>query len=136
MTGAAPLPVTPPSPTQDDAPFWAALAESRLVLPRCSHCQTWIWYPRDFCPACHHRGVDWVEASGRGTVYSYTVSRRGFGPWAERAPYIVAYVELEEGPRVLTNLVGMTPEQVSIGQPVTAVVEQDGDVRALRFRSV
>lgn len=134
MTDSIPLPVTPPSPTADDAPFWEALAESRVVLPRCRSCQTWIWYPRTFCPVCHRGEVDWLEASGRGTVYSYTVSRRGFGPWAERAPYVIAYVELEEGPRVLTNLVDTTPDQISIGQAVTAVVEMEGDAPALRFR--
>ncbi len=133
MTEPAPLPVTPPAPTPDDTPFWAALAESRVVLPRCLSCQTWIWYPRTFCPACHTREVEWLEASGRGRVYSFTVSTRGVGAWADRAPYVIAYVELDEGPRVLTNLVDVAPDEVSIGQVVTAVVQLDGDAPALRF---
>lgn len=136
MTEPAPLPVTPPSPTPDDAPFWAALAQSRVVLPRCRSCQTWIWYPRTFCPACHTPGVEWLDVSGRGRVYSFTVSTRGVGSWADRAPYVIAYVELDEGPRVLTNLVDVAPDDVSIGQAVTAVVQFDGDAPALRFAPI
>ncbi len=133
MTDSAPLPVAAPRPTPDDAPFWEALGQSRLVLPRCRRCGTHIWYPRGFCPSCYSPEVDWVEASGRGTVYSYTVSTRGVGPWAERAPYVIAYVELEEGPRILSNLVGVDPGEVRIGQSVRAVVEFDGEAPALRF---
>lgn len=134
MSDVVPLPVSTPSPTPDDAPFWAGLAESRVVLPRCTNCGTWIWYPRGFCPVCHRQSVEWLEVSGQGSVYSYTISTRGLGPWQERAPYVIAYVELEEGPRVMTNLVGITPEKVSIGQAVKAVVEFEGDSAALRFR--
>lgn len=78
-------------------------------------------------------GVDWVAASGRGTVYSFTVAARGLGSWKDRAPYVIAYVELDEGPRVLTNIVGTAPEMVKIGEAVTAVVEIDEGVPALRF---
>jgi uncharacterized OB-fold protein len=75
------------------------------------------------CPDCGRLGVEWVEASGRGAVYSFTVSHRGPGPWADHVPYVVAYVELDEGPRVLTNLVGLDPGDVRIGMPVAAVFE-------------
>lgn len=128
------LPTAAPAPTPDDEPFWTALADGRFVLPRCRSCRSFIWYPRLFCPACHTPDVEWVEASGRGTVYSYTVSARGLGPWKTRTPYVIAYVELEEGPRVLTNIVGVAPDAVHIGQPVTAVIEVDGGAPALRFR--
>lgn len=127
------LPTVDPTPTADDAPFWAAAAEGRLVLPRCASCSTYIWYPRVICPACHSTDIEWVPGSGRGTVYSFTVNPRGFGRWAEVTPYAIAYVELEEGPRVLTNIVGTDPESVHIGQAVTAVFEPAETTRVLRF---
>jgi hypothetical protein len=127
------LPGVPPNPGPEDAPFWAAAAEDRLVLPRCLSCATFIWYPRVFCPDCHTVGVEWVEASGRGTVYSFTVVSRGAGPWAGHAPYIIAYVQLDEGPRVLTNIVGAAPDTVHIGDAVTAVFEPAGPTKVLRF---
>jgi uncharacterized OB-fold protein len=130
---APPLPAIPPNPGPDDAPFWEAAAQDRLVLPRCRTCETFIWYPRSFCPDCHAGDVEWTSASGHGTVYSYTVSHRGPGPWADRAPYVIAYVELDEGPRVLTNLVGANPEAVRIGDRVTAVFEPAGATKVLRF---
>ena len=127
------LPGFPPDPGLEDAPFWEAADAGRLVLPRCRSCATFIWYPRAFCPACHTSGVEWVPASGRGTVYSFTVSQRGMGPWAEHAPYVIAYVELEDGPRVLTNIVGADPDEVRIGDAVTAVFQPAGSHQVLRF---
>jgi uncharacterized OB-fold protein len=129
------LPGLGPDVSQEDAPFWEAAAEDRLVLPKCRGCATVIWYPRGFCPQCHtSSGVEWVAATGRGTVYSFTVSHRGMGPWKDHAPYVIAYVELEEGPRVLTNIVGADPGAVRIGDPVQAVFQPAGDTKVLRFR--
>lgn len=134
-TPVADLPAFPPEPTLEDAPFWDAAAEDRLVLPRCGSCATFIWYPRAFCPRCHSSsGVEWVPASGRGTVYSFTVSHRGMGPWSEHAPYVVAYVELEEGPRVLTNIVGADVDGLRIGDAVEAVFQPAGQFKVPRFR--
>lgn len=131
-----PLPAVAPDPNPDDAPFWEAAAEDRLVLPRCNSCGGFIWYPRTFCPDCHTMGVEWVAASGRGTVYSFTVNKRGQGPWADHAPYVIAYVQLDEGPRVLTNIVGVDPDQVRVGDAVTAVFEPAGATKVLRFTPV
>jgi uncharacterized OB-fold protein len=78
-------------------------------------------------------GVEWVDASGRGTVYSFTVNQRGQGPWAEHAPYVIAYVQLDEGPRVLTNIVGADPDQIRVGDAVTAVFQPAGSTKVLRF---
>ena len=129
-----PLPALAPEPGPDDAPFWEAAAEDRLVLPRCRSCGVFIWYPRSFCPECHTTDVEWVEASGRGTVYSFTVVQRGAGPWTPHAPYVVAYVELDEGPRVMTNVVGTDPDAVHIGDRVTAVFEPADSTKVLRFQ--
>ena len=114
------LPAGRPPFNAEAAPFWAAAAEGRLVLPVCAACGHHIWYPRSWCPVCEHDTVTWTEMSGRGTVYACTVIRRGMGPWAAAAPYVGAYVELEEGPRVLTNVITDDPDSVRIGMPVTA----------------
>jgi uncharacterized protein len=124
------LPVPEPSPTLETEPFWAAARDDRLLLPRCDDCDTVVWYPRRFCPQCHSRSVSWFEATGRGTVYSYTVVRQAPGDWKEAVPYVIAYVELDEGPRLLTNVVGCDPDAVEagrpveIGQPVAVVFER------------
>jgi uncharacterized OB-fold protein len=128
------LPAPPPQINAETKRFWDATAEQKLVLPKCSHCGTVIWYPREFCPECNSFDVSWFEASGRGTVYSYTVNRRGQGDYRDLA-YVVAYVELEEGPRVLTNIVDCDPSTVSVGQAVQVVFHQTSNGAALpRFR--
>lgn len=117
MTSSLPAPAPPV--TLETQPFWDATAEGRLVLPRCDACATVIWYPRAFCPACGSTEVSWIDAAGTGTVYSFTVVRKGQGAYREAAPYVVAYVELDEGPRVMTNIVGCDPDTVRIGMAVT-----------------
>lgn len=128
------LPISELRRSPELEPHFAALDEGRLVIPRCNTCEDAIWYPRAFCPGCGGISVSWFEASGAGTVYSFTVVRRGLGDWAEHAPYVVAYVELDEGPRVLTNIVSPW-DGIEVGSRVQAVVEKDpaaGPI--LRFR--
>jgi uncharacterized protein len=118
--------------------FWDATAEGRLLLPKCTKCGTYIWFPRPFCPACGSLDIEWVRASGRGTVYSYTINRRGGGDlpeYKEAPPYVLAYVQLEEGPRIMTNIVDCDVESVRIGQTVEVVFHDTGQGTALpRFR--
>jgi uncharacterized OB-fold protein len=128
------LPVFDPHPTLETERFWTAAAEGRLVLPKCDNCGNVIWYPRRFCPVCHHARVTWIDASGRGTVYSFTVVRKGRGPWKDSAPYVAAYVELEEGPRVMTNVVEVDPDAVRIGMPVEVVFDRSETAAIPRFR--
>lgn len=132
----AELPTTAPLVNAETRPFWDATAEGRLVLPRCDACGLLIWYPRAICPSCHGTSVTWTECSGRGSVYSYTVTRRGAsGRWAAAAPYVLAYVELEEGPRLLTNVVGCDPDDVHVDLPVEVAFAPTGEGPALpRFR--
>ncbi|MGH9276168.1 MAG: Zn-ribbon domain-containing OB-fold protein [Acidimicrobiales bacterium] len=121
------LPTPTPRPNSETEPFWSAAADGRLVLPVCDTCGHHIWYPRSWCPVCGGGSVTWTELSGRGTVYACMIQRRGMGPWAAAVPYVVAYVELAEGPRILTNVVTDDPESVHIGLPVTALfVPVDG----------
>lgn len=131
------LPTPAPSPSPETMEFWAATAEQRLLLKHCRACGHVIWYPRALCPDCKSFDTEWFESSGRGAVYSFTVSRRGEGPWRDAAPYVLAYVELHEGPRVLTNIVDSDVDSVRIGQPVEVVFDDTGEGSALvRFRPV
>lgn len=135
MTAHTQLPTNAPPVTNDTQEFWDATARGVFLLKRCDDCGVVIWYPRFVCPDCHGTATSWFEASGRGTVYSYTVPRRGQGPWKDVAPFIVAYVELDEGPRVMTNLVEVEPEAVEVGMAVEVVWHDTGEGRALyRFR--
>ena len=121
------LPTPAPRPNSETEPFWTAAAHGRLVVPVCDACGHHIWYPRTWCPVCGGGSVTWTELSGAGTVYACTVIRRGMGPWAAAVPYVVAYVELAEGPRVLTNVVTGDPESVHVGMPVRAVFVEVAD---------
>jgi uncharacterized OB-fold protein len=122
-----PRPRPAPTPDADSAPYWAAAHEGRLVVQRCTTCGHTQLYPRDRCLVC--RGpVEWVEASGRGTVYSFTVIRQNYSrPFRDWIPYVVALVDLEEGPRVMTNIVECEPDAVRIGMAVRARFEPVSD---------
>jgi uncharacterized OB-fold protein len=115
-----PKPRPAPVPEPESADFWAALREGRLLVQRCQVCGNHQLYPRDRCLAC--RGpVEWAVASGRGTVYSYTVIRQNHSrPFRDWIPYVVALIDLEEGPRVMSNVVGIDPEDVHVGMAVKA----------------
>src|SRR5690606_2850592 len=115
--------------------FWAATTTGRLLLPRCDSCLLVYWYPRPHCPQCHSREITWIESAGRGHVYSYTVIRRGSGLYKDAVPYVLAYVELAEGPRLMTNIVECDPEDVAVDLPVEVVFHDTGHEVALpRFR--
>lgn len=123
-----------PRPTRISAPFWRAAAEGRLLLQFCASCRLFVYYPRPFCPSCLHEELEWREASGRGRVYTYTVVRRAATPaFADKVPYVLAIVELEEGPRIVTNIVGCRPEDVAVGMPVRASFERYSDDVGLIF---
>jgi uncharacterized OB-fold protein len=124
----APAPVVAPH----SAEFWAATAHERLLVGHCPACDQWFWPPtRSFCPRCG--GVASLrEADGTGAVYSYTIVRvvgaiaLGGGPYKDAVPYVLAYVELTEGPTVLTNIVGIDPDDVTIGLAVRVVFARTG----------
>ncbi|MBV9579476.1 MAG: OB-fold domain-containing protein [Chloroflexi bacterium] len=132
------LPAPAPVVLPEVKPFWAGTAAGELLLPTCQECQAIIWYPRPFCPECASTRVDWVAASGRGTIYSYTVNRRGVADlpaYRNAGVYVLAYVELEEGPRMMTNIVDCDPDSLKIGQPVQLVFHDTGQGSALpRFK--
>ncbi len=94
-----------------------------------------FWYPRGLCPLCGSLSVSFVEASGRGRIYSWTWNTRGEGDFKDAGPYAIAYVELDEGPRVMTNVVDVAHEDLAVDLPVTAVFTDTGEgTGLLRFR--
>ena len=115
------LPAPAPPVNDETEPFWAALGTGRLELPVCDACGHHIWYPRTWCPVCQGDSVTWTTLSGRGTVYARTILHKAMGPWGAAAPFVIAYVELDEGPRVLTNVVTDDPTTVDVGSLVDAV---------------
>ena len=129
------LPAPAPAVNPETEEFWAATARGRLLLKRCLDCGSVIWYPRAICPQCASLRTEWFQSSGRGHVYSYTVNHRGEGAYAEAVPYVLAYVELDEGPRVMTNLVEAGEPDLVVGLPVEVVFHDTGEGTALpRFR--
>lgn len=127
----------PPGPAMSrvSAPFWAATREQRLVLQHCSSCARAVWYPRVRCPHCASDALEWHEATGRGTVYAVSVQYRpGHPRLKERVPYAVVLVDLDEGVRLMSTVVGTDPETVQIGQTVRAGWEPlDGGFHLLVF---
>jgi uncharacterized OB-fold protein len=104
-----------PVPDQDSTPFWEATADGRLLVQHCGNCDRNQLYPRLWCRYCHSDNLDWQEASGRGQIYSVTMVRRAPSPaFADAVPYVVALVELEEGPRVMANILDAAPGEAEI----------------------
>jgi uncharacterized OB-fold protein len=119
-----------PSPTELSMGFWTAAAGHRLVTPCCTGCGDRFFPPERLCPTCGSAAWDYAATSGAGTVSSWTVVHRAPSPDFE-TPYVVAVVELEEGCRMLTNLVGAEPGLVATGMPVHVVFLDQPDGRSL-----
>lgn len=128
MSSNKPMPVA----TRLSAPFWDGLKAGKILLQQCGDCQQWTFYPRRHCSHCLSHDVTWKEVSGRGTLYTFTVARVPTLPeFAGAELQILAVVELEQGVRVNTTLIGLDPEQIEIGMPVKPVrarVSEDGTV--------
>ncbi len=127
-----------PEITAESRPFWEGCKRHQLLVQRCRGCGARQHYPRGICAACWSDDLEWLPSSGRGTVYSFTVTyrtqARGF---KDELPYVLAWVELEEGVQVLTNLVGGDPEKLTIGMPVRVTFEDvNADVSIPRFTPV
>ena len=110
-----------PMPVHEDKEFWAGAKRHELLLKKCGKCGAWVWYTDSVCQECQAmKNFEWVKASGKGTVWSYSVVYRSFSRgWApEELPYISVIVDLEEGTRFCANLRECKPEDVKIGMPV------------------
>lgn len=118
---AKPLPV----PDEESRPFFDAAREGRLLIMRCKSCGAYRYPSRDRCDVCWSTDTAWVQASGRGTVYTFGIMHQLYHPgFKDEIPYNVAVVELEEGPRTHTNLVGIANDQIRVGMPVEVVFEK------------
>src|SRR3990170_4724400 len=120
-----------PTPSPDTQRYWEGCKSHELWLPFC---------PRRFCPECFGWDIEWRRASGRGKVYSYAIQYRAFHPgWSDKTPYVTALVELDEGPRLYTNLIDVEPDPKNIqcDMAVEVVFEEISEEIALpKFRPV
>ena len=113
-----------PAPTPETAEYWQGCQRHELLIQRCADCAAHQFYPRILCAACSGRRLAWVQASGRGSVKTFTIVRRAVSQaYAAEVPYVVALVDLEEGPTMMSNIVGCGVQEVSIGMPVEVVFE-------------
>jgi uncharacterized OB-fold protein len=116
------------------APVWEAARRRELVVQRCSGCGALRFPARELCSACLSRAVSWTGVTGRGVVFSFAVMHQAYHPGFE-VPYAVVVVELDEGVRLLTNLLGVRPGDIAIGMPVEVVFEDvTGEVTLPKFR--
>jgi uncharacterized OB-fold protein len=132
MIAARPLPEI----TELTQPFWSAAKERRLVVQRCEECGTLRFPPEPGCYRCGSLRATWTPLSGRATLWSWTVAYPPLLPYfAERAPWPVAVVQLDEGPRMVTNLIDVPVADYQIGMPLVADFEDgDGEVTVVVFR--
>lgn len=124
-----------PHPTPETAPFWDACQQHELHIQRCTACGNHYFPPRPFCPRpdCASDAVEWVKASGRGTLHSYVINHRPAPGFEEKTPYAIAVVELDEGPRLMTNILGVenTPENLVLDMPLEVTFEEISDAVTL-----
>ncbi len=117
-----------PQRTPETQRYWDGCKQHELWLPYCTDCDQPFFYPRFFCPHCFGWKIDWRQASGRGTLYTYAIQYRAQMPGFE-PPYVTAIVQLEEGPRLMTNLVEVEPdpEHIRCEMPVEVVFQDVND---------
>ena len=129
-----------PNPNEADTrAFWEGTKDKELRYQKCDDCSTVIFYPRRHCTGCLGNNLSWQTASGQGTVYSYSVVRQSYHPFFRgRVPYAVAWIDLDEGPRLLSNVVGVEDplNEVQIGQRVEVEWEEHENLSIPLFRPV
>jgi uncharacterized OB-fold protein len=124
MTTERPKPMPRPENRGLTAPFWEAATRHELVCQRCRQCANWIFYPREQCPTCFSKDLEYAPVSGKGRVFAYTIvyqpANQAFEP---DAPYCYAIVQLDEGVRMPTNIVDCPLDEISVDMPVTVVFD-------------
>jgi len=129
-----PLPIV----TDENRPFWDGCRQGKLLLQYCDQCQQHQFYPRLYCMHCGSSSIRWVQASGRGVIYSYTIIYQNKSPeFVRDTPYNVAVVQLEEGPRMMSNIVETDPAELRVDLPVTVVFDAvNEDIHLPRFKAL
>lgn len=116
--------------------YWDGAKAHRLIIRKCRACGQYHFYPRDFCPSCFSFDVEWVKASGRGTVYSVTICHVPAQGFKDVVPYNLVLVELEEGPRMMSNIVDCPNDDITIGMAVEVVFDDvTPEVTLPKFRA-
>jgi len=118
--------ISPPQMNEGDAPYFDAANEGRLTIKYCNDCGKYHHYPRALCPFCFSDRTEWKMAKGTGTIYTYSISRAS-GP----VPYAIAYVTLDEGPSMMTNIVDCDLDTIRCGQKVTVTFKPDEEGRSI-----
>ena len=136
MTSTYDKPLPFPTNPELSEPFWEAAKRHELVIPRCKRCSNLHFYPRELCPICLSSDLEWVPVSGRGRVYSFTVvyqpANRAF---VEETPYVYAMIQLDEGPRMISNVIETPSEQVKVDMAVVAVFDDvTPEVTLVKFK--
>jgi hypothetical protein len=129
---------TVPVPTPETAPFWAGTLAGELRIQQCNGCGKYYFYPRPFCRYCQSRDVAWRTVSGLGRLVSYVINYRPLPPADRSEPQVIALVELDEGPRMMTNIVGASrePEDLPLDVRVQVEFERRGDQALPVFRPI
>ena len=128
-----------PKPTPETANFWQAAKQGVLLIQHCRDCGRNYFYPRPLCPNCLSRAVEWIEASGRGVLHTFVINHRPARGFPAKGPYVIGIVELAEGPRMMSNIVGVDPDpkKLRCDMPVEVVFEQiTEEITLPKFRLV
>ena len=122
-----------PQATETSEPFWEATKEQRFLVQWCGACNAAIFYPREVCPQClSSDSLEWRESTGKGTIYAASVQEKPANPtMADRVPYVVALVELEDGIRIMSNVINCPPYDATVGKSVQLTWEPLSDGRHL-----
>lgn len=127
-----------PRPTPETAEYWSAAGRGELRLPFCTECQDYVFYPRAACPSCWSTELVWTTLSGRARLFSYLISHLAAPGFEDDVPYAIAIVELDEGPKLMSSIVGVpqTPEALVLDMPLAVEFEARGDQVLPVFRPV
>ncbi|MFC2058605.1 Zn-ribbon domain-containing OB-fold protein [Chloroflexota bacterium] len=127
-----------PTPSALTKQFWDGCKRHELLVQRCTNCGDLRWIPEEFCLDCLSTDYEWAKMSGEGKVYTFTIVRRPpTAAFQEGIPYVVAFVELKEGPRMMTNIVNCDPDEVKIGMPVRVYFDDvTDDVTLPKFEPI
>ena len=125
-----------PLPTPNTQAYFDYAARGELRIPKCQDCGLAFFYPRTACPECSSENLEWMLCSGRARLHTYLINTRPAPGFEEDAPYAVAVVELEEGPRMMTNIVEVpqTPEHLVLDMDLEVVFDKHGDVAVPKFK--